>query len=159
MRTELSVRSIRPTRLLSSIGEFLRASAKQKLVKYCPEGRHLFSPFGWDIGKKLCVNFPVGRPAPGAARPISFLIRSAQEIIFSRSAFPRGIIRATYCSAVRQGLSRRGRSRGGGELLWRKLEAGVGRHPSDYRSYFCLILSRHCFPDWEVGRAGISDSL
>lgn len=88
MRTELSVRSIRPTRLLSSIGEFLRASAKQKLVKYCPEGRHLFSPFGWDIGKKLCVNFPVGRPAPGAARPISFLIRSAQEIIFSRSAFP-----------------------------------------------------------------------
>lgn len=106
MRTEF-----RTSRLLSSIGKYLRASAKQKLVKYCHEGRHLFSPFGWDIGKKLCVNFPVGRPAPGAARPISFLIRSAQEIIFSRSAFSRGIIRATYCSGVRQGLSRRGRSR------------------------------------------------
>lgn len=109
MRTEF-----RPSRLLSSIGEYLRGSAKQKLVKYCPEGRHLFSPFGWDIGKKLCVNFPVGRSAPGATRPISFLIRSAQEIIFSRSAFSRGIIRATYCSGVRQGLSRRGRSPGGG---------------------------------------------
>lgn len=107
---------LRPKRWTSFLYRQISASlGKTKVGKILPRRLPFIFAVQWDIGKKLCVNFPVGRSAPGAARPISFLIRSAQEIIFSRRAFSHGIIRGTYCSSgVGQGLSRWSRSRGAG---------------------------------------------